>query len=148
MRKPSYIRPALIVAASALTLAACETVADTVKEGRVANLTGAAEVPGPGDPDGSGRAEITIVDATDNVCFDLQVSGIAPATAAHIHRGAPGEAGPPVVTLEAPADGDSKGCISAPGSLADEIEANPAAFYVNVHNAEFPNGAIRGQLAR
>ena len=131
-----------------LALAGCETVADAVKQGMTASMTGAQEVPGPGDTDGSGTAEITIVDATDNVCYDLNVRNVGPATAAHIHRGARGVAGPPVVTLEAPTDGGSEGCISAPGALADEIEANPAAFYVNVHNAEFPDGAVRGQLQR
>jgi hypothetical protein len=140
--------PVALALAAGLTLVGCETVADAVKQGMTASLTGAQEVPGPGDADGSGTAEITIVDATDNVCFDLNVRNIAPATAAHIHRGMRGEAGPPVVTLEAPTDGGAEGCISAPGALADEIEANPAAFYVNVHNAEFPNGAVRGQLGR
>lgn len=136
----------LALAASAFALAACETVADAVADGHIASLTGAAEVPGPGDPDGSGRAEITIIDATDNVCFDIDVLGIAPATAAHIHRGVAGVSGPPVVTLEAPTDGDSDGCVSVGGALADEIEANPSGFYVNVHNAEYPGGAVRGQL--
>lgn len=136
------------LAASAFTLSGCETVADAVKQGMTASLTGAQEVPGPGDTDGSGTAEITIVDATDNICYDINVRNIAPATAAHIHRGLPGQSGPPVVTLEPPTDGGSEGCVSAPGALADEIEANPAAFYVNIHNAEFPNGAVRGQLDR
>lgn len=145
--KRIFATTALAVAAG-LTLAGCETVADAVKQGMTASLTGAQEVPGPGDTDGSGTAEITIVDGTDNVCYDLNVRNIAPATAAHIHRGMKGEAGPPVVTLEAPTDGGAEGCVSTPGALADEIEANPVAFYVNVHNAEFPNGAVRGQLAR
>jgi hypothetical protein len=26
--------------------------------------------------------------------------------------------------------------------------ANPAAYYVNVHTADYPDGAIRGQLAK
>ena len=146
MRKSRYAAAAATVAA--LALAGCETLADAVEQGMTASLTGAQEVPGPCDPDGSGTAEITIVDATDNICYDLNVRNIAPATAAHIHRGAVGVAGPPVVTLEAPTDGGSEGCVSAPGALADEIEANPVAFYVNVHNSEYPNGAIRGQLDR
>lgn len=139
---------AALALGASLALAGCETVADAVKEGMTASMTGSQEVPGPGDPDGSGTAEITIVDATDNVCWDLNVRDIAPATAAHIHRGATGVDGPPVVTLDAPSDGSNEGCTAAPGSLADEIEANPAAFYVNVHNTEYPNGAIRGQLSR
>jgi hypothetical protein len=146
MTRSHIYLPALAVAAG-LGLASCETVADAVEQGVTASLTGAQEVPGPGDSDGSGTAEITVVDATDNVCYDLRVRNIAPATAAHIHRGVMGVAGPPVVTLEAPSDGGAEGCVSAPGGLADEIEANPAGFYVNVHNAEFPNGAVRGQLA-
>ena len=147
MFKPPYLYAAVALGA-ALSLAGCETVADTVKQGLVASMSGASEVPGPGDADGSGRAEITIVDATDNICWDLDVRDIAPATMAHIHRGGVGIAGPPVVTLEPPRDGSAKGCTNAPGALADEIEANPGGFYVNIHNAEFPGGAIRGQLQR
>lgn len=137
-----------LAAVAAIGLASCETVADATNPALRASMTGSQEVPGPGDIDGSGTAEITVVDATDNVCFDLKVRNIAPATAAHIHRGEAGVSGPPVITLDAPTDGSSDGCISAPGALADEIYANPAAFYVNVHNSEFPNGAVRGQLAR
>jgi CHRD domain len=133
--------------AAGLVLAGCETVADATEEGVTASLTGSQEVPGPGDPDGSGTAEITVANAESQVCYELDVQGIAPATAAHIHRGTAGVAGPPVVTMEAPTDGSSDGCITVPQNLADEIEANPAVFYVNVHNAEFPEGAIRGQLA-
>ncbi len=136
-----------VLACAGLGLAGCETVADAVEKGVIASLTGSQEVPGPGDPDGSGSAEFTSVDSTDNVCFDIKVRNIEPATAAHVHRGATGVAGPPVITLQAPTDGESKGCISVPGALADEIEANPAAFYVNIHNARYPDGAIRGQLA-
>jgi hypothetical protein len=30
--------------------------------------------------------------------------------------------------------------------LIGEIAANPSGYYVNLHNARFPGGAIRGQL--
>ena len=53
-----------------------------------ATLTGAAEVPGPGDLDGSGTVALTVRPGHNEVCFDIHVSGIAlPATAAHIHQG-------------------------------------------------------------
>jgi len=52
------------------------------------------------------------------------------------------------VTLDAPADGESNACLSVASELVDEIEANPGNFYINVHNAAYPNGAVRGQLAR
>ena len=137
---------ATLALGAAIALAGCETVAESVDETYSASLSGAQEVPGPGDTDGSGTAEVTVVDAVDNVCYEINVAGISPATAAHIHRGATGIAGPPVVTLEAPTDGETQGCMQAPEAIADEIEANPAGFYVNVHTADFPNGAVRGQL--
>ncbi len=140
-----------VLPVAALIVAGCETIAEPVAEAvgptYMASLTGAAEIPGPGDPDGSGSAEISIVDeVVDQVCYEMTVRGIAPASAAHIHRGTTGEAGPPVVTLEAPTSGEVSGCASASDAIIDAIKANPSGYYVNVHNAEFPNGAVRGQL--
>ena len=113
-----------------------------------ASLTGAAELPGPGDPDGSGSARITLNAGQGEVCFRLEVSNIAPATAAHIHVGDVTTFGPVVVGLAPPTSGSSTACVSADQDLVQEIHRNPAAYYVNVHNADFPAGAIRGQLAR
>jgi hypothetical protein len=114
-----------------------------------ARLTGAAEVPTPGDPDGTGRAVIRLNQGQGEVCFELTVSNIAPATAAHIHSGAAGVAGDVVVTLTPPpTDGSSKGCVSASADLIKDIRQNPANFYINIHNADFPDGAVRGQLSK
>lgn len=113
-----------------------------------AGLTGAAEVPGPGDTDGGGSATVRVNPGQTQVCYTLTVTGIDAATVAHIHRGATGVAGPPVVTLDAPADGSSEGCATVSRDVAREIVQNPGGFYVNVHNAAFPNGAVRGQLGR
>ena len=115
---------------------------------RTAQLSGAAEVPGPGDPDGSGTATIRLQLERGEVCFDLTVSNIGPATAAHIHEGADGVAGAVVVPLDpAPTGGSSSGCISdVDAALLENIAKNPGQYYVNVHNEEFPDGAIRGQL--
>ena len=49
-------------------------------------MTGAAEAPGPGDPDGSGTAFFTLNQGQGEICFELTVANIDPATAAHIHR--------------------------------------------------------------
>jgi glucose/arabinose dehydrogenase len=112
-------------------------------------LTGAAEVPGPGDPDGTGEVTLRLNHGRGEVCFDLTVNDIAPATAAHIHRGPVGVAGPVVVGLEPPpSEGSSSACVSADKDLIKDIIQNPDGYYVNVHNAEFPAGAIRGQLSK
>jgi hypothetical protein len=111
-------------------------------------LTGAEEVPGPGDPDGSGEAVLTLNHGQGQVCFQLNVSDIAPATAAHIHVGPEGVAGPVVVGLTPPTGGSSSGCVTADRDLIKAIIQDPDAYYVNVHNAEFPAGAVRGQLSK
>jgi hypothetical protein len=111
-------------------------------------LTGSEEVPGPGDPDGSGEVVMTLTHGQGEVCFQLTVQNIAPATAAHIHRGPFGVAGPVVVGLEPPTSGFSSGCVAADRDLIKEIIQDPEDFYVNVHNAAFPAGAVRGQLSK
>jgi hypothetical protein len=113
-----------------------------------ADLTGAAEVPGPGDPDGSGSFSMTVNPGQGEICYTLTASDIAPATAAHIHVGTADVAGPVVVGLTAPTDGASSACVSVARELATDILKHPEQYYVNVHNAEFPPGAIRGQLSK
>ncbi len=111
-------------------------------------MTGAAERPGPGDPDGTGTATFRVNAGQGRVCYTLSVRNIGAATAAHIHRAPPAAAGPVVVGLTAPTSGRSSGCAAVERALAQELIHNPGAFYVNVHNAAFPAGAIRGQLGR
>lgn len=113
-----------------------------------ADLTGAAEVPVPGDPDGSGRAQVRVKTSTGQICVTIEVAGIAlPAAAAHIHFGVRGAAGPVRQALSAPdADGVTRQCVSNP-TLAKALVATPAAYYVNVHTSEFLGGAVRGQLS-
>lgn len=113
-----------------------------------ATLTGAAEVPGPGDPDGRGQATIRLNQGQGRVCFVLTASNITlPAAAAHIHVGGSTVAGPVVVGLTPPdATGTSFGCVSAQRDLIAAIRKNASNYYVNVHTSDYPAGAIRGQL--
>lgn len=111
-----------------------------------ANLRGAAEVPGPGDPDGRGKAYVRVLPRFGAVCFDLSWRNIATPTAAHIHKGAKGEAGPVVVPLFS-GEPDERGCVDdLDEDLLHAIQRHPRQYYVNVHNGEYPDGAIRGQL--
>jgi len=112
-------------------------------------LSGAAEVPGPGDPAGDGTAALKLDVTRSQLCYELKVANVTlPATGAHIHRGLATESGGVVVLLTAPgANGVSNGCTAVTHELAQEILANPAQFYVNVHTRDRPAGALRGQLA-
>jgi CHRD domain len=117
-------------------------------------LTGAAEVPGPGDPDASGMALLTLNQGEGEVCFELSWAEIdGTVVAAHIHAAPAGVAGPIVVPLftgVALAGTDSaSGCVSGiSGELIKDIRHDPAGYYVNVHSTVFPAGAARGQLGK
>jgi hypothetical protein len=113
-----------------------------------ANLKGKAEVPGPGDPDGKGKALVRVNPSKGRVCFRLSWKRIAEPTRAHIHKGPKGVAGPIVVPFF---EGTAvkKDCVEGlDETLLRDIRSNPREYYVNVHNADFPAGAIRGQLKR
>jgi hypothetical protein len=111
-----------------------------------ADLGGGEEVPGPGDTDGFGDALVDVV-GDGLMCVMVSAQRVDRVTAAHIHRGAQGVAGPVVVPLPAPVFGHAGGCIDADPALVADVVADPSQFYVNVHTAAFPSGAIRGQLA-
>jgi hypothetical protein len=123
-----------------------------------ADLTGRAEVGTSerlaGDPNGRGEAYVFGIDGDPTtLCYVLTVDKIGTAVAAHIHEGAAGTNGPVVANLAAPGDGNAADCLTegeAGKFVGDqtvaEILANPGNYYVNVHNAEYPGGAIRGQL--
>jgi hypothetical protein len=133
--------------AALLLISGCATGPDNQRANIVVTMTGIQEVPGPGDPDGSGTVEIRVEPVGGQVCWNLYARGIEPATAAHIHRGAAGIAGPPVLTLTTPdAAGRSQGCAIVAQGLARELSLRAHDFYVNVHSAPHPAGAIRGQL--
>lgn len=113
--------------------------------GLTASMTGANEVPKKGDPDGTGSANLTLDTVTGQVCYTISVDKMASATAAHVHEGEAGRAGPPVITLQPPTAAEVR-CFADDPAVVERVAAHPQGFYVNVHNGEFPDGAIRGQL--
>ena len=109
-------------------------------------LTGEAETPAA-DPVATGTATVRLRAGQGQVCYQLAARNLPAAVAAHIHRASAGSSGPVVVPLNTPnAAGTARGCATAARTVVKAILADPASFYVNVHTAEFPNGAIRGQL--
>ncbi len=154
----------IVIGLLALTVAWAATggPASAAADGRfdiavgVVRLDGRQEMP-DADPDGRGTFAYVAFDS--RICYALTARNIEPATMAHIHVGAPEVNGPIVIGLTAPTRGFSADCIGAvpDGSVEngpevllqselDDIIATESDFYVNVHNAPFPGGAIRGQL--
>jgi hypothetical protein len=110
-----------------------------------------------GDPDGRGTAEFTFDTEQGTVCYELEVEGISepvePAPglgSAHIHVLPTGGI---AVNLQADFQPDksdefkASGCVQVASALLQAILANPEQYYVNIHNADFPGGALAGLLS-
>ena len=130
-----------------------------------ARLSGAQEVPAA-DPDGSGKAVVEIDVEAGEVCFDIKsLSDTGTPNRGHIHEAPAGVNGPIVVPFfelrPPPADpgapasdprndalesGRLQDCVPGDPTVLARIVANPAGFYVNVHNTRFPGGSLRCQL--
>lgn len=137
------------------------TLLEAHLDGRDEVATGATDQRIVGDPNARGQAYVFGIDGdAATLCYVLRVEKLgeldqAPGSgrAAHIHRGAEGVNGPIEVTLAWPQGGQAADCLTegeaGTGLTAGEVQeilADPAAFYVNVHNSEYPGGALRGQL--
>ena len=118
-------------------------------------LSGAAEVcptaPGTCGGPGTGTATITIDRNARTLCYTITTQNVAlPLAAAHIHVAPVGEAGPVVIPLfTQPVNAATVGptCLTdLDKNLLKDILRSPQDYYVNVHTAPFPNGAVRGQL--
>ena len=147
MRK-TRAAPLALIAVASLSVALAPAAAANGRPLKT-ELSGANEFPVAGDPDGDGTARLRLNQGQRRICFKIEVADILlPATAAHIHPGAAGEANPPVVELGAPDEtGVAQDCVTGvERSLIKAIRKHAANYYVNVHNTEYPDGALRGQL--
>ena len=131
---------------------AATTVANRLEQATrlSAPLTGAAEVPTPGDPDGTGTATVNLDVTKREVCYEVAVQKIDTPVGMHIHEGERGKSGGIVVPLDTPkaSDTTTTGCASVDATLLGRIAATPGNFYVNVHTQTYPQGALRGQLSQ
>ena len=112
-----------------------------------ATLRSDSEVPPVGVP-ADGKIEAKIKTKQNKVCYVLTLNGTIKPTLFHIHKAPVGVNGPVVLPLPTPVGRVSRGCVSAPAALIQELAKSPQDFYFNVHNAEFPKGAIRGQISK
>ena len=122
-----------------------------------------AVLSGPGT--GTGMARVTLNPGQREVCWEVMVAGLtAPVFASHIHIGGAGVNGTIVVPffntgINTPSSATSfSGCTeNVDRALIEDIQDNPAGYYVNVHTScanqpatcgpAFPGSAVRGQLA-
>ena len=153
-------RTQLLISFAAATVLIGAAIAAPVSQGGrkfATTLTGAAECNAAGtcnlgDPDGTGTAAITVNVGQQRVCWDITVNNIAAPTRAHIHKAPAGVAGPIVVGFFEAANVDLDGCTPTTQpvdrALLRDILQHPQNYYVNVHTADFPAGAIRGQLSK
>ncbi len=104
--------------------------------------------PNNGDPLGQGRANFDVKaqkGSNCQICGTFEFSTMTANSAisgVHIHKGAPGVDGPIVIDFQ----GSTSSCVTIEKSLANELRANPGAFYANTHTNAFPDGAVRDQL--
>jgi len=141
MRKAVIGVVVVVVSLVAVFAASATTTATTKLE---ATLNGKAD----GAPKTNrGKVEVRLNAATGKVCWDFTLAKIdGKPNQAHIHKGKAGVAGNVVVPLGA--SYKRQGCTSAAKSLVKAILKSPGSYYVNVHNAKHPAGAMRGQLTR
>ena len=135
---------ALVISALALVGVLAANAATTATVTFEVALKGNNEAPAaPGS--NKGKVELTLNTATGKVCWEFKLAKIdGKPTQAHIHKGKAGVSGNVVVPLGA--NYKRQGCTSAAKSLVKSIAGHPGAYYVNVHNAKHPLGAMRGQL--
>lgn len=116
-----------------------------------AGLLGRNEVREPGkkvnDPNGVAVAKFRI--NGNRFYYFVQWKNTGKPTAFHIHRGKAGVNGPVVIDLLSKGTirgNTSFGSVSVNSSLLRDIKKNPKKWYANMHTAQFPDGAVRGQL--
>jgi hypothetical protein len=111
-------------------------------------LSGDNEVP-PTGHEATGTVVVTLNQGRGEVCAEIETSGFAEdeVIAGHIHVGGTTDIGAVVVDLQVTSP-DHSICVEADSDLIKDIRQNPSGYYVNLHTAEFPVGAIRGQLSR
>jgi CHRD domain len=153
MAKQTKLMGILAGSVAILALGACATVeegiAEAVAETHRAELSGAKIVGGSGDQDGYAKAELTVSDEANQICYDINdVRNIGAVSGATINRGRAGSNGPVVMRLREANEGGWKNCVGRAEWLEDRIENDPASYYIVVSTSEYPNGAIRGQFAR
>lgn len=151
MQERWFLRLAVVATVGVMAGMALSGVATAGGSKLSTSLSGAEEAPGPGDPDATGTANLTLNQGTETVCYDLSWANVdGTVTAAHIHEAPANQPGPVVVPLftaqSFAGTARASNCVGTDRALIKDIRKNPSDYYVNVHSSVLPAGAIRGQL--
>ncbi len=145
-----------VIAAASATLTACGSSSSSSTSASSSHhhakpriytikLSGAAETK-HGAPQGAGTAVVAF-HGSSKVCFRFaHLHGFTSATSARIYRGGAGKSGTVVVPLSTAPQLHHRGCVTVTPATVAAIEKDPAGYYVNIHSATYPGGAVRAQL--
>jgi hypothetical protein len=124
--RPNQAALLLASAFGLVALAGCETAAEEVTEAIGFEYTAALAPMGSGT--GGGKAEISLNDATNMLCTDLELTSGVAMTAGHVVG--PGNA--VIADIDVPDDNDSDDCDNITDAQLDAIKADPTAFFVHI----------------
>lgn len=162
-RRALCLSGAAVAAAAGVAAAVLPAVADSGGGGvggggtlLVASMNGANEVPvqgGPavGDKDGAALEFVRV--KGDRVSVAVKWRGTGRPVMLHIHQGGKGVNGGIKVDFTKLLDRARGQSVTGTVRVEDaallrQLKREPGAFYANLHTAEFPGGAVRGQLHR
>ncbi len=136
-----------------------EDLTSGLRSGPLASLdSGDQEIPsadGKATGHPTGHAVAFLHPGPASLHYAISWSGLTAPTAAHLHRASVGSDGPVVLPLFAAAAGLPTNITGVAGrvtgvqaALLSQVNTDPSHFYTNLHTAQFPGGAVRGQLFR
>ncbi len=115
-----------------------------------ANVPSAWQVPNAGDLGATAGVQASWGQDGRFCLSRFQLTGLSASqiTSVKVHYGGHGEpGGTEVIDLQIPPGGVPNRCVTGVDTdLLKDIQTQPSRYYINVTTADFPNGAIRGQL--
>jgi CHRD domain len=141
----------LLSAALIAAVTGCATIKETavssVSDTHLANLLGHAIVGRAGDADGFAKAEISVIDTLDQICYSLNtINNLGAIRSVAVHQGDAQSNGPVVLDFIKAKTSGWKNCVNVDEKIENSIRNLREPFYVLVKTDDFPEGAVRGQL--
>jgi hypothetical protein len=141
----------LLAVAAIASLSACatikETVVSNVSDTHRASLLGSNIIGGTGEADGFAKAEVSVIDTLDRVCYEINtVNNLGKIRSVAVHQGDAKTNGPVVLDFVKAKTSGWKNCINVDEAVENSLRKLKSPFYILVKTDNFPDGAVRGQL--